>query len=251
MCLSYLKLSGSQASDPAPLGRAAAVVRNGGHVLDLTDLEAGRLQAADGGLAAGAGTLHEDVDLAHPVLHRLAGGVLGRHLRREGRGLAGALEPDVAGAGPRDHGPVGVADRHDGVVERALDVRVTVRDVLLFLAPHLLGTGAGSLLRRHSLSSSLLLAGLLLAGDSAARALTGTGVGVGALTVHRHSASVPDALVCPDLDLAPDVLGDLTTKVSFDAGVGVDPIAETADVLVGEVTDAGVGVDPGLRKRLP
>src|SRR3954451_23305979 len=141
MCLGYLKLSGSQTSDPAPLGRAAAVVRNGGHVLDLTDLEAGRLQAADGGLAAGAGTLHEDVDLAHPVLHRLAGGVLGRHLRREGRGLAGALEPDVPGAGPRDHGPVGVADRHDRVVERALDVRVAVRDVLLLLAPHLLRRG--------------------------------------------------------------------------------------------------------------
>src|SRR3712207_5138028 len=181
-------------SDATALGRAAAVVGNGGDVLDLTDLEAGRLQAPDGGLAAGAGTLHEHVDLAHAVFHRLAGGVLRRHLGREGRGLAGALEPDVPGAGPRDHGPVGVADRHDRVVERALDVRVAVRDVLLFLAAHLLGTGAGSLLRRHGVSSSLLLAGLLLAGDRAARALTGTGVGVGALAVHRQAATVPDAL---------------------------------------------------------
>src|SRR3954454_22606016 len=99
-------------------------------------------------------------------------------------------------------------------------------------------------------SSSLLLAGLLLAGDSAARPLAGTGVGVGALTVHREAATVPDALVGTDLDLAADVLGDLTAEVTFDAVVGVDPVAQAADLLVGEVTDAGVGVDPGLLQRL-
>src|SRR5512143_918334 len=37
--------------DPAPLGRAAAVVRDRGDVLDGGDLEAGRLQRADGRLA--------------------------------------------------------------------------------------------------------------------------------------------------------------------------------------------------------
>src|ERR1700712_4211216 len=99
-------------------------------------------------------------------------------------------------------------------------------------------------------SSSLLLAGLLLAGDSAARALAGTGVGVGALTVHRQSATVADPLVSTDLDLAPDVLGDLAPEVALDAVVGVDPVAEAADLLVGEVTDPGVGVDPGLHARL-
>src|SRR5450756_1061109 len=70
----------SSPSDPAPLGRAASVVRDRGYVLDGTDLEAGRLQAADGGLAAGAGTLHKNVHLAHAVLHGLARCVLGGHL---------------------------------------------------------------------------------------------------------------------------------------------------------------------------
>jgi len=36
-----------------------------------------------------------------------------------------------------------------GVVERALDVRVTVRDVLLFPAPDLLGARAGASLGWH------------------------------------------------------------------------------------------------------
>src|SRR6266536_1087821 len=62
-------------SDPAPLGRAAAVVGGRGDVLDGADLEADRTQRTDRGLTAGAGTLHEHVDLAHAVVHRAANGV--------------------------------------------------------------------------------------------------------------------------------------------------------------------------------
>src|SRR3954470_1159018 len=130
--------------DPAPLGRTAAVVRLGGDVGDGADLEAGGLEGTDRGLPAGAGTLHEHVDLLHAVLGRLAGGALGGHLRGERRGLARALETDVAGGGPRDDGTVRIGDRHDGVVEGALDVRVAHRDVLLLLATDLLGSGAGA-----------------------------------------------------------------------------------------------------------
>src|SRR3954469_20024295 len=88
--------------DPAPLGRAAAVVRLRGDVGDGADLEAGRLQRTDRGLTAGARTLDEHVDLLQAVLLGLAGGVLGRHLRREWRRLARALEAHVAGGRPAD-----------------------------------------------------------------------------------------------------------------------------------------------------
>src|ERR1700748_2392395 len=42
---------------------------------------------------------------------------------REGRRLAGALEPHIAGRGPGKDVALGVGDGDDGVVERALDVR--------------------------------------------------------------------------------------------------------------------------------
>src|SRR3954464_4154619 len=92
----------SYLSNPSALRRAAAVVRNWGHVLDGADLEADSLQAPDGGLTAGAGTLHEHVDLAHAVLLRATRGGLGSHLRGERRRLAGALEARLAGARPGD-----------------------------------------------------------------------------------------------------------------------------------------------------
>src|SRR5690242_9748884 len=159
-------------SDSTALGRAAAVVRRGGDVLDLPDLQAGGLQRADRGLAAGAGTLDEDVDLANAVFLRLAGGVLRRELRGERRRLARALEADVTGAGPRDHVPLRVGDRDDRVVERALDVRVPVGDVLLLLAAHLLAATRGlARLRRHYFLPAFFFPATVFFGPLRVRAL--------------------------------------------------------------------------------
>src|ERR1700761_3067141 len=124
--------------DPSALRRAAAIVRLGGDVGDGTDLQAGGLQRPDRGLPARARALHEDVDLAHAVLLGLARGVLGSKLRGERRRLARALEADVTRQRPGDDVALRVGDRHDRVVEGALDVRSTVRDVLLFPATGLL-----------------------------------------------------------------------------------------------------------------
>src|SRR5258708_23766912 len=98
------------ASDAAPLGRAATVVGDGRDVGDGGDLEARRLQAADGRLATGAGALDEDLDGLQAVLHRLARGVLRGHLRREGRALARALEALASRRSPGDDIALGVGE---------------------------------------------------------------------------------------------------------------------------------------------
>src|SRR3954463_9473106 len=121
-------------SDPSPLAGAAAVVCLGGDVLDAGHLETGGLQGADRGLAARPRALHEDLDLLHALLDALAGRGVGRHLRGERRGLAGALEAGAAGGLPGDHVALAVGERDDRVVEGRLDVRLADRDVLLDLA---------------------------------------------------------------------------------------------------------------------
>src|SRR6478735_3121953 len=98
--MGYQSPSRARGLDAGPLGRAASVVGARRDVLDRADLEADRAEGPDGGLATGAGTLDEDVDLLHAVLHRPAPGGLSGHLRGEGGGLARALEADGAGTGP-------------------------------------------------------------------------------------------------------------------------------------------------------
>src|SRR5438034_8643577 len=185
-------------SDPPALGRTTTVVGDRGDVLDADDLDPGVLDGANGGLTAGAGTLHHNVDLAHAVLHGATCGRLGCELRRERRALARALEPHVAGRGPRDGVPRLVGEGDDRVVERRLDVRRPVSDVLAF-AP--LGTTtAGSRLGHSRVPSSAwwLLAGLLLPGHGLLRALARARIGARALTVDGEPAAVPEAFVAAD-----------------------------------------------------
>src|SRR5262249_48702137 len=127
-CLSCHRLP---TSDPAPLAGAAAVVRLRGDVLDAGDLEPGRLQRPDRGLAARARALHEDLDLLPALLDALAGSGVGGDLRGERRRLPGALEAGAAGGLPRDDVALAVGEGHDRVVEAGLDVGLADRNVLL------------------------------------------------------------------------------------------------------------------------
>src|SRR5919106_1466019 len=112
-----------------------------------------------------------------------------------------------------------------------------------FLAPPFFGGNPVS-------SRSLLLRGLLLAGHGLLGALAGAGVGVRALAAHRQASAVPDPLVGADLDLALDVLLRFAAQVALDLVVGVDPLPQADDLLLGQVAHAGVGVHPGALDRL-
>ena len=114
-------------------------MRDGRAILDAGHFEASSLQGADGGLAAGAGTLHVHGNLVQAMLHCRLGSGLGGHLRGERRGFAGALEADRAGGLPRDDVALGVGDRNDGVVERRLDMSSANGDVLTLRALHARG----------------------------------------------------------------------------------------------------------------
>src|SRR5256885_7953440 len=100
------------------LGWPAAVVRNGGDVLDCLDDHAGGLQSGNCAFAAGARTAHADFQLFDAILGRLLRRLLSSHLAGEGRALAAAFEAAGAGAGPAEGVALGVCDSHNRVIER-------------------------------------------------------------------------------------------------------------------------------------
>src|SRR5690606_24433725 len=114
----------------------------------------------------------------------------------EGSPLARALEPDPPGRRPGKKVALRIGDRDDRVVEGGLDVRDPVGDVALLLPlaalPILL------LSFRHRLSPGSLLCGLLLGRlllarhGAAARALAGSGIGLGPLAADRQPLAVTD-----------------------------------------------------------
>src|SRR2546422_4542175 len=182
--------------DAPPLGGPAAVVRDGRDVRDRRDLETRRLQGTDGGLAAGSRALDEDLDLLEAVLHGAAGRRFGGDLGRQGRASAPPLVAPAARAAPGEHVALRVGQRHDGVVEGRLDVRLADDDVLLLAA-----AGADDFLFCH-----LLLLGCLLPhADRLAWTTARAGVGAGALAADGQAAPVAQPTVGPDLHEALDI----------------------------------------------
>src|SRR4051794_6652798 len=230
--------------DPAPLGGAAAVMRDGGDVGDRGDLETGGLERADRLLATGARTLDVDLDLAHAVLHRALGGAIGGQGGGVRRALARALEPGHAGRAPAHDGTGHVGDRDDRVVERRLDVNVPLRDVLP-LAPALFGR---LLPFSHACSRSSLL--LAPHADRLLRSAPLASVRLGPLPADGQVAAVPRAAGRADLDEPFDVQRDLAPEVALDLVAAIDELAESVDLLFGQVADPRVGVDVGLGQDL-
>ncbi len=65
-----------------------------------------------------------------------------------------------------------------------------------------------------------------------------------------QSGAVTAALVGADLDLAPDVRGDLATEITLGLVVRLDPVTQLDQLILGEILDADVPTDPGVRQGL-
>src|SRR5712692_4356101 len=245
-----------------PLRRTAAVVRDRCDVGDRGDGQAGGLERADRGLAAGTRSAHEDLEGLHARVERLARRVLGRDLRGVGRALARALPTGRAGGRPRDHVARRVGDGDDGVIEGGLDVRGAARDdAALALLALRCGLALGVLVLRVLCRLGcvlchvpFLLLGLrdrlLLAGHGLARTLARARVGARALTAHGETPSVPQAAVAADLLEPLDVQCHFATQIALDGEAAIDDLADLRHLRLGEVAATYRPVDARLLEHL-
>src|SRR6266550_805894 len=88
-----------------------------------------------------------------------------------------------------------------------------------------------------------LLRYLLLAGDSAAWALLGTGVGVRTLTTNRQPTAVTNPAVAANVHETLDVHRDLGAQRALDAKILLDRLAQPIHIVVVQVANSLLGVD--------
>ena len=125
--------------DAALLTRTATVVRQRSHIFDRADRQAGLMKGLNGGFPAAARSIHLHFDFANTEFLRLLGTNFGSSLGRERGALTASFEAHRSCGSPGQHISVPISDRHEGVVEAALDMHdplrhVATRSLLLGLA---------------------------------------------------------------------------------------------------------------------
>src|SRR5215216_6459770 len=229
---------------PKPLRRPATVVRLAGDVPDREHLDTHPLEGAGGHVPTRAVALDLDVHAPHALVHRLVRDALGRHLGRVRGALAASLEAQRTRRFPGYDVTFLVGHADDGVVERALYMHDTGRDV----PAHPPARPTAPTRALLSLPAHLPL---LPPAYGRLRALTLARVGLGALAAHREPPAVPDTPVRADVYKPSYVLVFLAPEVALDLEVLLHVGADGAGLAVGEVPDLRIRVYIGLFQNLP
>ncbi len=185
------------------LGWPATIVGNRGDILDRHNFDTGLLDAANGGVTAGAGTLDLHFSAgASRALERRARPSSAANCAAKGVLLRLPLYPATPELAQAITLPCGSVIETIVLLNEDLMWDHTGCDVLPVALTRTAGWG---LLCHVDLSPGLLPDGLLLVGDGALRSLAGAGVGVCALPADGKTLAVTDALQATDLNLALNV----------------------------------------------
>src|SRR5579862_3219492 len=135
-CQTNLLRNETQTSDivlnSSTLGRAATIVRNGRHVLDIPHFQSGSGEGANGRFASGTWSLDPHFHAAHAMITGSIGHAHCGLLSGKGGAFARPLEAQRTSAGPADHPAIGICYGNVGVIERRLHVNNPDGDDALF-----------------------------------------------------------------------------------------------------------------------
>lgn len=118
---------------PPPLGRAATVMRYGGHILYRLYLQTYGFQGSDCRFPPRARTSNFYIDTPDPMFPCFIASRLSCQLGGKRGPLAGAFEADSSGTRPAYHIALTVGNAHNSVVKGSLNVSNTEWDILLNL----------------------------------------------------------------------------------------------------------------------
>src|SRR5690606_6712485 len=202
--------------DTATLGRTAAVMRHGSHVLDHGDLDAQCVQRTNSGFTTRAGALDAHFQILHTIFHRGAARCFSSNLRCKRGRFARTLEAGATGRCPRQRIALAVGDGDDGVVEGSVYVSDAFSNVFLYFLPHARCCGS---IRGfcHNIFLKSVYSGLFLQRlRCLARTLAGAGVGAGTLTANRQALAMTQTAIAAEVHQALDAHRYFTAQIAFD-----------------------------------
>src|SRR5882762_4911082 len=158
---------------------------------------------------------------------------------RQGYTLAWATS-GVAGGRPGKRVALAIRDRHDGVVERGVDMRDPLSHVLLDLLARAGCRGLLQLLAGRCVSASHVLGGLpcwyVEFDRGLARTLARARVGARTLTAHRQALAVARAAIAVKVDQAFDRHLHLAAQIALDREAR-HALADAIELGVGQLLD--------------
>src|SRR5579884_1138995 len=143
------------------------------------------------------------------MIHSPARRSLRRNLGRIGRALTRAFEALASGAAPGDNVSIGIGQRHDSIIKRCLNMRLTARYGLAFAPP-------------DSACCLLLRYGFLLAGHCFLWPSTCARIGTRALAPYRKVTAVTHAAIAADFDQPSDIHVYFTAQIALDLVLAVN-----------------------------
>lgn len=229
------------------------------------DFQPGDLQPSQGRFPTGARTIHENCQRSNAIIDGHTSGIFRGHLSRERGAFPRAFKALSTGGRPADNSAGLIRDRHDSVVERALDERNSIRDFATSLLLARLFRSCGSSrgfftgLFRGFLTSFFFFFGrsffthasspllrdfkLFAHGDRLTRSLTSASIGVGTLTSHGKIFSVAKATICLEIHQTLDVHSDRAPKFTLHRVILLNMLANLGDLVLTEDIGLLIGID--------
>ena len=238
-------------SHAAAFRGTTAVMRNGRYIPDGRNIEARTGERPNGRLPPRSRTLYIHIYAPQTQAMRLFRSGCRRYLSRIRRVLATTFETHLSGTGPRNNISVLVRQCHDHVVERGLDVRLSIRldDNVSF--PHrTAGTPRFLLLFRHIIldlrgveTVRLLPRRLLLSGHGLATSLARTRICTGALSTYRKPPAMSKAPVTPNVHQSLDVHLYFRTQLPLDKVLVLNEAPHASGLLLRPVVRMHIVLD--------
>ncbi|EJX04439.1 hypothetical protein EVA_07453 [gut metagenome] len=219
------------------LRRTATVVGKRRNVDDFSYCDTSTVNGTDSRFTTVTGTLNICLHLTKTKIESYLSAILSSHLSCVRSVLLRTAEAHLTGGRPRNNLTLTVCERHNDIVERAMNVELT-HSVNLYV----------SLLSCNCFLCHiyLLFSSFLLVSNSLLATLARASIVLRALTTNRETMTVTYTTIATDIHQTLDVQLNLRTKVTFNLEFSTNDLTDLSCLVVSPILHFDISVNASL-----